>query len=315
MQSEARSMVHMKHQGSRFCCQRVDGAAGSDRSVLFVSGAFQSMKSWARFERHFAGRAEVLAVDLPGTGQSDPLPAEVGLDFLAGAVLRVLDELGIDRVHLVSASYGTAVAYRVGQLFPERIESLVLAGTMRRIPDIQRRTAERTVELLEAGRDEAFATLVMESPLQRDPAVSIENRRVVGRLFRKSLIAMGPAERHKYIENTRRLLSHAPLDLDLPPAVRTLIFTGEHDPFTTPEHCREIASAIPGALFTTIRDADHLFHLERFETTALLIDRFIQGAGLAGIENTGPVEESDRRSKGSPACSGAARPTRQASYG
>lgn len=62
--------------------------------TLFVSGAFQTMDSWARFARAFAEHTTVLLCDPPGMGTSDLLPAEVGVDFLAGCLEQVLDESG-----------------------------------------------------------------------------------------------------------------------------------------------------------------------------------------------------------------------------
>ena len=77
-----------------------------------------------------------------------------------------------------------------------------------------------------------------------------------------------------------RLLHHEPLDLGAAPAVPALVFTGEHDVYTRPELCHEVASAFESATFTTIRSADHLFHLECFDATLALVAWFLRGEPL-----------------------------------
>ena len=72
-------------------------------------------------------RWQVTAVDLPGFGESDkPLRAAYDAPFFAGAVIALLDELGIERVHLIGNSMGGRVAIEVGLLYPERVGRIVL---------------------------------------------------------------------------------------------------------------------------------------------------------------------------------------------
>ena len=85
----------------------------------------------------------------------------------------------------------------------------------------------------------------------------------------------------RYVWNTQRLLALDALDLARPPRVPTLVFTGEHDPFTPPERCRRVARHIPGARFTTIEQADHVFHLERFDEALRLLMEFVDEASPA----------------------------------
>jgi pimeloyl-ACP methyl ester carboxylesterase len=69
----------------------------------------------------------VLALDLPGHGESDPLPD--GLQSVAAgsaALIRALDRMGIRSVHLYGHNGGAAVAVEVASTWPERVASLVL---------------------------------------------------------------------------------------------------------------------------------------------------------------------------------------------
>jgi pimeloyl-ACP methyl ester carboxylesterase len=112
--------------------------------------------------------------------------------------------------------------------------------------------------------------------------------------MRRGLTRMSEGDVHRFVWNTRRLLDHAPLDLTRPPDVPTLVFTGEHDVFTRPEYCRRIADHVQGARFTTIPEADHIFHLQRFDATVDLLLRFVDGrldAPRPGDDVPEPIED------------------------
>jgi len=295
--------------GFRFSGRRIGGASGN-LGIVFVGGAFQTMDSWRSFADHFRRVATVGLVDLPGSGTADVLPARYGLDFLAQALAVALDGMGMGKVCLVAASYGSPVAYRFAQLHSERVERLVLAGVMKQIPANVWAKTERTLTLLREGRMADFAGAVIDGLLCRAPDKRVHRGSVALRLLRGQLERMGGSDRERYEENTLRLLRHDPLDLSRRLAIPTLVFTGEHDVYTRPEDCREIAASCDPGWFTTVRDADHLFHIERFETTRDLVDRFFRTGGIAGVTGihaperlgraVGGIEEPDEPAAGRP---------------
>jgi pimeloyl-ACP methyl ester carboxylesterase len=273
------------------CAFRRTGRSDPARlPVFFIAGAFQSMASWKHFVEHFEPTTSVLIADLPGTGDADVLPSDRGLDFLADAACALMDAGGIERAYVVGASYGSPVAYRLAQRHPERVARVALAGVMRKIPDHRRSAARATLDAASAGDTAAFAQRVIEGLLCGDPERPIERRRLATRVLSGQLRQMGELDLRRYQENTERLLHHTELDLDHPPTAPALVFTGEHDIFTTPEYCREVAAALPNALYTTIKRADHLFHIERFGVTLALLARFHESDDLSTVDGCHPVE-------------------------
>ena len=122
------------HEGLRYCYRVLPHPRPAFEPTLFLSGAFQTMESWALFARAFGPLTTVVLVDPPGMGRSDLLPEAFGIDYLAHTVRQLLDHLAIDRINIVAASYGTPAAFRLAQLYPDRVGRVALAGTMKEIP-------------------------------------------------------------------------------------------------------------------------------------------------------------------------------------
>jgi pimeloyl-ACP methyl ester carboxylesterase len=70
----------------------------------------------------------------------------------------------------------------------------------------------------------------------------------------------------------------------------TLVFTGEFDALTPPEACREFAATFTQSTFATIRQADHMAHLERIDEVADLVRRFITDQPLDGLPYLASLE-------------------------
>ena len=106
--------------------------AGPGEAVLFVHGNVSSALFWQQSLLALAGtgRHRVLAVDLRGYGDTDPLP----LDATRGArdwsddLAALIETLGLSRVHLVGWSMGAGVVLQYLLDAPERVSSVALVA-------------------------------------------------------------------------------------------------------------------------------------------------------------------------------------------
>jgi pimeloyl-ACP methyl ester carboxylesterase len=98
--------------------------AGDPLVLLHALGL--SRQSWDPVLAAVSEQFDVLAVDLPGFGDSPPLDRAIEPEpaALAGAVAELLDELGIDAPHVAGNSLGGWVALELAGLRP--VSSLVL---------------------------------------------------------------------------------------------------------------------------------------------------------------------------------------------
>jgi len=106
------------------------GATSQAAPVLFLHGFGGDLDNWLFNLDAVAAAAPVIALDLPGHGQSDArLPGAATLADLATFVLHFLDNLGVQRVHVVGHSMGGAIAAQMALAAPERVASLVLIAS------------------------------------------------------------------------------------------------------------------------------------------------------------------------------------------
>ncbi len=108
------------------------GGLGGGLPLVMLHGGGPGASSWSNFGPalpHFAGSLRTLLVDQPGFGGSDKPPV-VGnyYRFAADHVVALLDELGLDRVHLLGNSLGGGTAMRLALSHPDRVGRLVLMG-------------------------------------------------------------------------------------------------------------------------------------------------------------------------------------------
>src|SRR5918994_183748 len=100
---------------------------GQGSPVVLLHNFGNSVAGWAFIVPELSKDHRVLVIDLPGHGHSTGWKDEV-FDYPAAAkrVFRALDQLGIQRLSLVGASTGGAVALRMAADQPDRVEALVL---------------------------------------------------------------------------------------------------------------------------------------------------------------------------------------------
>jgi pimeloyl-ACP methyl ester carboxylesterase len=106
--------------------------AGGGEAVLFVHGNASSAIFWQQQLLALAGtgRHRVLAVDLRGYGDTDPLPVDAsrGVRDWADDLAALVDALGLDRVHLVGWSLGAGVVLQYLLDDPGRVASVALVA-------------------------------------------------------------------------------------------------------------------------------------------------------------------------------------------
>jgi pimeloyl-ACP methyl ester carboxylesterase len=110
----------------RYVRRRGPGAGPGDVPVVVLHGWGAHIEAVAPILGALEGASELIALDLPGFGESDaPLVAWGSADY-ARFVAEFLDQLGVPRAHFIGHSHGGRVAIVLATEEPDRVERLLL---------------------------------------------------------------------------------------------------------------------------------------------------------------------------------------------
>jgi pimeloyl-ACP methyl ester carboxylesterase len=263
--------------------------AGEGPAVVAIHGLGATKASFLPTVAALAGDFRVIAFDLPGFGESHkPLLAPYDARFFAGAVLELLDALGIERAHLIGNSLGGRVALEAGLRAPERVDRLVLLA-----PSMAWRRKRPWAPLLRMVRPELGAI----QPTSRAAIERVVDRIVPG--ARDGWTAAGvdefmrayltPRGRAAFYAAARQIYLEEPDGEDgFWPRLKTLdrpaLFVwGQRDTLVPIGFARHVTDALPTAKHLEL-DCGHVPQLERPRETHEAAARFLsrrrrRGAG------------------------------------
>ena len=103
----------------------VSEGKGKDAIVL-VHGWGCTLTHWRDQIPELSKRARVLALDLPGHGESDKPETRYDMDLFAAAIDAVMKDAGVERAVLVGHSMGTPVVRQFYRKYPQKTLALVI---------------------------------------------------------------------------------------------------------------------------------------------------------------------------------------------
>jgi len=200
--------------------------------VVLVHGLGMSSRSMAPLVRALGRTTWTLAPDLPGYGRSpQPRLGMLGLDELAGTLLRWMDHQGIQEAVLVGHSVGAQVAGEVAVMAPGRVRALVMVAPT---GDPERPSVLRqSLNLLRGA--------VHEPPLLI-PVAGLDY-----------LIA-GPGQ---MVALMRRAVQQVPLQLDVTMAVPLLVVRGSRDRVCSQDWCERLVAVTADSRLEVVDGSAH----------------------------------------------------------
>lgn len=95
-------------------------------AIIFVHGWANPKKIWDDQVAHFSPKYRVIAIDLPGSGESGNNRTNWTMEAFGEDVAIVINKLNLKQVVLVGFSMGAAVIPETAKLLPEKVLGLVL---------------------------------------------------------------------------------------------------------------------------------------------------------------------------------------------
>ena len=113
---------------------------GAGEPLLLMGETPRSSRLFDRLQPLLAPHLRAIAVDLPGLGNSHPLPEPMSVPTVAACLSEVLDGLGLERAHVFGMHTGNEVAAAFAADWPDRVDRLIIAGqTHSLFPEIEKR--------------------------------------------------------------------------------------------------------------------------------------------------------------------------------
>jgi len=101
-----------------------DGGAGE--TVILMHGWPQTWASWIEVMPLLSADHDVIAVDIRGAGESDAPEGGYDKKTMAGDILGLMDELGIESANIVGHDIGGMTAFAFASQFPERAATVTI---------------------------------------------------------------------------------------------------------------------------------------------------------------------------------------------
>jgi 3-oxoadipate enol-lactonase len=251
------------------------GVAGPP--VLLVHGYPLDRSMWQGQLDGLGAQARMVAVDLPGFGNTPPTgngQTPMTMEELAEVVVATATGLGFAQFVLAGHSMGGYIALAVARLFPDRLCGLVLSNTRAeadaadarraRVADADRVLNEGVHFLVERMLRNLLSPETLAT--RRDLAVGVETM-----MRRAHPAGIAAALRGMALRpDVRPMLPHI--------QVPTLVIAGTDDVITPPAMAQALAAAIPNADMAVIPHAGHLAPFERPDQVNTALRRFIRKA-------------------------------------
>jgi 3-oxoadipate enol-lactonase len=243
---------------------------GEGQPVVLVHGLGYARWGWEPVADALAERFEVVLLDNRGIGESEAPAGPYTAAEMAEDVVRVLDEAGIERAHVVGTSLGGMIAQELA-LRTDRVERLVLVCTT---PGGQSA----------APMPEVTAKLIADAA-SMEPLVAL-------RRFVENALAPGAPE-----ELVERILAHRLRTAQPPTAwaaqaaagmsfdawdrlaelrAPTLVLYGTEDVVVDPANSTLLAERVPDARLEWFPGCGHLLFWEEPERFVALVGEFLE---------------------------------------
>ena len=235
--------------------------------IVFIHGVGLTHEIWQP-QLDFFKEYSTLSYDILGHGKTRLEKKEISFDDFSDQLIKLIDDLKIEKIHLVGFSIGSLIARNFATKFNNRLQSLILLGSIYKRSEEQQRIvnerfnqAKKELKLSKQALTRWFTDEYLENnPNTYEKIVSIlsannmENFLKVYELFVV----------HKNDEDFEKIKA------------KTLIMTGEFDVGSTVKMSEELNKIIKDSQMKIINNGKHLCGIECADDVNLTIKDFIE---------------------------------------
>ena len=251
--------------------------AGSGPTVVLIHGSGPGVTAYANWRLvvpALADRFHVIAPDMAGFGFTErPENVAYGLDLWAGQLIGLLDALDLPKASLVGNSFGGAIALRVASMHPDRVDKLVLMGSMGiDFPITEGLDRVWGYEPSFENMRRVMDVFAYDRKLVPDELAEVRYRASMHPGFQESYGSMFPAPRQRWVDSMRtpdeeiRALPH-----------RTLIVHGREDQVIPVDNSIRLMRLVENGDLHVFAHCGHWVQIERSPDFNRIVGDFLAG--------------------------------------
>ena len=244
---------------------------GRGEPLILIHGVGMRLEAWAPQIAALSARCRVIAVDMPGHGESDRLPPGARLgDFVAWLGV-LLDDLSLERVNLAGHSMGALIAGGAAATFGRRIRRVALLN------GVYLRDVDAKAAVIARARTIGKGTVDVDGPLRRWFGEGSETAQVyeLTRGWLQSVDPQGYATAYNAFAHGDDVYAARWPEVQCP----ALFLTGSEDPNSTPEMARAMAAAAPCGWTQIIEGHRHMVNLTAPDAVNAILEDWLSREG------------------------------------
>jgi 3-oxoadipate enol-lactonase len=256
---------------------------GSGEPIVFWPSLLMTGDMWHGVADGLVARSQVILVDPPGHGGSQPLTGMFTFGDCARCVVDILDGLGVDRAHFVGNSWGGMIGATFAATHPERLGGAVLMNCTAGRAGISQKVRYAMLLRLAQWQGEIGPALI-GSVLKAflGPTTFRERPDVVAHV-RSAVKSVNIASASWAVKS---VVPARPDQRALCAGITTpvLVVAGAEDATFPPREAITMADAIPNSSIRVLDGVAHLAGLEDPTLVGTLVDQFLFGDGESGSD-------------------------------
>jgi 3-oxoadipate enol-lactonase len=246
---------------------------GKGFPVLLIHGLAGDHTAWMPQLDAWKDKYRVIAFDNPGSGDSSLVSDPVGTADLADATLGLMDQLGIEKAHVVGRSMGGAVAQHMALKASERLQSMALAASFARLDPLGSQVIANLQQLLTWRKSWAewapHAVYLFVAP-----GFYNANADLMAKIT--ALVSGEDRDMVSYDNLATACIEHDVLDRLSEVKTPTLVMGGRFDPICSMTAQNWMMDQLPNAELEVFENSSHFFLMEEAEKAMTSIEAWFE---------------------------------------
>ncbi len=141
---------------------------GDGEVLVLLHGYLEAIETFDAFAKDLATKVRVICIDLPGHGKSTIKTKNCSIEEMAEAVLALILELKLDKVHLFGHSMGGYVALAFADKYPEYLASLsLLHSTANPDTNEKKENRKREIDFIKRGEKDLICNTAVPNTFSK----------------------------------------------------------------------------------------------------------------------------------------------------